>query len=258
MSAVLEVRGLQVSRGSKRVLNDVSLRLETGKIVAVLGPNGAGKSSLVLAMSGVLPIAAGAVLIDGAALGRAAPHEVRRAGIAAIPEGHQVLTALNVLDNLRVAGCALAPRELGAAIERALQVFPELRELQARAAGMLSGGQRQMVALAQALMSRPRFILVDEMSLGLAPLIIARLMKVLQALAAEGCGILLIEQFTHVALRLADHVYVMNRGRVQFEGPPSEIEANPGLLHATYLAQEAPPAPSAGGHSVRTRTEGIQ
>ncbi len=236
MTSLLEVRGLQVSRGAKRVLNDVSLRLETGKIVAVLGPNGAGKSSLVLAMSGVLPLDAGAVLVDGVALGRAAPHEVRRAGIAAIPEGHQVLTGLSVRDNLRVAGCVLAPGEVGAAIERTLQVFPELRELQPRDAGTLSGGQRQMVALAQALMSRPRFILVDEMSLGLAPLIVARLMKVLQTLAAGGCGVLLIEQFTHVALQLADHAYVMNRGRIHFEGAPAEIEANPQLLHAAYLA----------------------
>lgn len=236
MTTLLEVRGLQVSRGAKRVLNNVSLRLETGKIVAVLGPNGAGKSSLVLAMSGVLPLDAGEVLVDGVALGRAAPHEVRRAGIAAIPEGHQVLTGLSVRDNLRVAGCVLAPGEVGAAIERTLQVFPELRELQPRDAGTLSGGQRQMVALAQALMSRPRFILVDEMSLGLAPLIVARLMKVLQTLATEGCGVLLIEQFTHVALQLADHAYVMNRGRIHFEGAPAEIEANPQLLHAAYLA----------------------
>jgi branched-chain amino acid transport system ATP-binding protein len=236
VTTLLEVRGLQVSRGAKRVLNNVSLRLETGKIVAVLGPNGAGKSSLVLAMSGVLPLDAGEVLVDGVALGRAAPHEVRRAGIAAIPEGHQVLTGLSVRDNLRVAGCVLAPGEVGAAIERTLQVFPELRELQPRDAGTLSGGQRQMVALAQALMSRPRFILVDEMSLGLAPLIVARLMKVLQTLATEGCGVLLIEQFTHVALQLADHAYVMNRGRIHFEGAPAEIEANPQLLHAAYLA----------------------
>ncbi|ODV09970.1 MAG: ABC transporter ATP-binding protein [Rubrivivax sp. SCN 70-15] len=236
MTSVLEVRDLCASRGGKPVLTDVSLRLESGRIAAVLGPNGAGKSSLVLAMSGVLPLDAGEVLVDGVALGRAAPHEVRRAGIAAIPEGHQVLTGLSVRDNLRVAGCVLAPGEVGAAIERTLQVFPELRELQPRDAGTLSGGQRQMVALAQALMSRPRFILVDEMSLGLAPLIVARLMKVLQTLAAEGCGVLLIEQFTHVALQLADHAYVMNRGRIHFEGAPAEIEANPQLLHAAYLA----------------------
>jgi branched-chain amino acid transport system ATP-binding protein len=236
MSSTLEVRALCASRGAKPVLTDISLRLESGRIAAVLGPNGAGKSSLVLAMSGVLPIDAGAVLVDGVALGRAAPHEVRRAGIAAIPEGHQVLTGLSVVDNLRVAGCALAPRELETEIERALEVFPELRELQPRNAGTLSGGQRQMVALAQALMSRPRFILVDEMSLGLAPLIVARLMKVLQTLAAGGCGVLLIEQFTHVALQLADHAYVMNRGRIHFEGPPAQIEANPQLLHAAYLA----------------------
>jgi branched-chain amino acid transport system ATP-binding protein len=247
VSAVLEVRGLHLSRAARPVLHGVSLRLLAGHIVAVLGPNGAGKSSLVMAISGMLPIDAGEVLVDGVALDRSAPHRVRHAGIAAIAEGHRVLTALSVLDNLRVAGCTLPAPELATEVERALEVFPELRELLPRLAGTLSGGQRQMVALAQALIGRPRFILVDEMSLGLAPLIVARLMKVLQELAAAGCGILLIEQFTHVALRLAHHVYVMNRGRVHFEGPPSAIEADPGVLHAAYLGHEPVPHEAKAG-----------
>ncbi len=238
MRAALEVHKLCLRRGSKRVLTEVSMRVEGGRIVAVLGPNGAGKSSLVLGMSGALPVESGSVRVDGRELVGAAAHEVRRAGVAAIPEGHQVLTALTVQDNLRVAGCTLGATDLASELERALQVFPELRELLQRRAGSLSGGQRQMVALAQALISRPRFVLVDEMSLGLAPLVVARLMKVLQGLATEGCGVLLIEQFTHVALRLADYAYVMNRGRVYFEGTPAQIEADSDVLRSAYLAYE--------------------
>jgi branched-chain amino acid transport system ATP-binding protein len=236
MSAVLEISNLHVVRGNKRILTDMSMRLESGKTVALLGPNGAGKSSLVLAMAGVLPVASGTITLDGQNLANLPPDAVRRAGIAAILEGHQVLTALTVEENLRVAGAVLALAELEAQLGEAFAVFPELRELRNRLAGTLSGGQQQMLAVAQALMARPKFILADEMSLGLAPLIIKRLMKVLEALAEKGCGVLLIEQFTHVALRLADYVYVVNRGRVHFQGLPAEVAANPRVLHEAYLA----------------------
>lgn len=236
MSAILEIGNLNVVRGRKPVLRDLSLRLEAGKTVALLGPNGAGKSSLVLAMAGVLPIASGTVTLDGQNLANLAPDAIRRAGVAAILEGHQVLTDLSVEENLRVAGFYLGQAELMAEMELAYGIFPELRELRKRLAGTLSGGQQQMVAVAHALMARPTFILADELSLGLAPLIVKRLMGVLEALAKRGCGILLIEQFTHVALRLADFVYVINRGRVHFQGSPAEVKANPKVLHEAYLA----------------------
>lgn len=236
MNSVLEIRHLHLERGAKRVLTDLSLRLEAGRTVAVLGPNGAGKSSLVLAIAGVLPLASGSVALDGRDLAQLPADAVRRAGVAAIPEGHQVLTALSVEDNLRAAGSFLGRAELDAGLQRAYEVFPELRQLRVQVAGTLSGGQQQMLAVAQALLARPKFILADELSLGLAPLIIKRLMGVLKALAQEGCGVLLIEQFTHVALQLADYVYVVNRGRVYFHGLPAEVKANPRLLHEAYLA----------------------
>lgn len=236
MSAILEVGNLHVVRGGKPVLTNLSMRLEAGKTIALLGPNGAGKSSLVLAMSGVLPVASGTIALAGQDLANLPPDEIRRAGIAAILEGHQVLTALSVEENLRVAGFCLGQAELAAELDQAYGIFPELRELRRRLAGALSGGQQQMLAVAQALMARPKFILADELSLGLAPVIVKRLMSVLDALADRGCGILLIEQFTHVALRLADYVYVVNRGRVRFQGLPAEVQANPHVLHEAYLA----------------------
>lgn len=236
MSAVLEIGDLTVVRGRKPVLRNMTMRLEAGKTVALLGPNGAGKSSLVLAMAGVLPIASGSIALDGRDLANLPPDAIRGAGIAAILEGHQVLTDLSVEDNLRVAGYYLGQAELMAELERTYGIFPELRDLRKRLAGTLSGGQQQMVAVAHALMARPKFILADELSLGLAPLIVKRLMGVLEALAERGCGILLIEQFTHVALRLADYVYVINRGRVHFQGLPAEVQANPQVLHEAYLA----------------------
>jgi len=236
MSGVLEVSGLTVQRGAKRVIADLSMRLPAGRTVALLGPNGAGKSSLVLALAGALPVASGRILLAGQDLANRPCDAVRSAGVAAILEGHQVLTAMSVEENLRVAGFDLPQRELLAQLEQAWGIFPELRQLRGRLAGTLSGGQQQMVAVAQALMARPRFVLADELSLGLAPLIVRRLTGVLKVLADQGCGILLIEQFTHVALRLADHVYVMNRGRVHFEGDPAEVRANPQVLHEAYLA----------------------
>jgi len=235
MSAVLEVSGLGALRGDKPVLQDVSMRLESGRTVALLGPNGAGKSSLVLALAGSLPIAAGSVSLGGRRLNGLPPHLIRRAGIAAIPEGHRVLTRLTVRENLDVA--AAGDRE--GAVEDAYAIFPELRDLRGRIAGTLSGGEQQMLALAQGLASRPAFLLADEMSLGLAPMIVRRLMAVIEKIAQAGIGVLLIEQFTPVALRLADYAYVMNRGKIRFEGRSGELRANPALLHQAYLSAGA-------------------
>ena len=176
----LAVEALSVARGAKPVLHEVSLTLESGRILALLGPNGAGKSTLVAALAGLLPATAGRVTLDGTPVTGLAPDRIRRAGIAAVPEGHQVLTRLSVRDNVRVA--SRAPGAFAAACA----TFPELAPLAERAADSLSGGEQQMLALAQALVARPRFILADEMSLGLAPVIVRRLMAVVKAAAAAG------------------------------------------------------------------------
>lgn len=232
----LAVTELIVRRGRKTVVDGLSLELASGSITALLGPNGAGKSSLVLALAGVLPVENGSFVCDGAELAGNSPEAIRAAGVAAVPEGHRVLSLLTVDENLRAAGFQLSAAEVKASTDEVYAIFPELAERKGQKAGSMSGGQQQMLALGQALVSRPKFILVDEMSLGLAPLVIRRLMGVLDRLAGGGVGILLIEQFTHLALKHATNAYVMSRGRIQFAGEAAEIARRPEILHDAYFA----------------------
>ncbi|MCF1469500.1 ATP-binding cassette domain-containing protein [Agrobacterium vitis] len=234
--SLLHIRNLKIRRGVKLAVDDLSLSLEPGKVTALLGPNGAGKSSLVLALAGVLPVEGGQIEIDGRPLVGASPNLVRAAGIAAVPEGHRVLAGLSVDDNLRAAGHVHSKVELARALDEIYAIFAELAERKSQRAGSMSGGQQQMLALGQALICRPKFILADEMSLGLAPLIVKRLMSVVTRLAQEGTGVLLIEQFTAVALKLADVAHVMSRGHLVYSGDPAILERDPEILHKAYLA----------------------
>jgi branched-chain amino acid transport system ATP-binding protein len=236
MTKALSVSGLTVARGGKPIIHGVDVEIPPGKITALLGANGAGKSSLVLSIAGALPVERGQITLDGKSINGLRPENVRRLGVVAVPEGHRVLGELTVDENLRVAGTAFGRRELDAAVERALDMFPELRSRLSARAGTLSGGQQQMLVLAQAIVSEPRYILADELSFGLAPMIVARLVPVLEAFAAKGIGVLLIEQFTHIALRISHHAYVMERGRIRFSGAPDVLRQNPDILHSAYLA----------------------
>lgn len=231
------ISSLSVRRGSKLVVDDLSLALEPGRITALLGPNGAGKSSLVLALAGVLPIEKGGVEIGGRTMAGQAPEAIRAAGLAAVPEGHRVLSGMSVHDNLLAAGFGHRANVAADAVADVYAIFPELAERKAQKAGSMSGGQQQMLALGQALVARPKFILADEMSLGLSPLIVKRLMGVVVKLAEQGTGILLIEQFTHIALKIAHHANVMSRGRLTFSGAPQRLVDEPEILHRAYLAQ---------------------
>ena len=236
MSEGLSVTALQVSRAAKPIIHGIDLAIAPGKITALLGANGAGKSSLVLSIVGALPITGGQITLDGKSIVGMRPEAVRRLGVAAVPEGHRVLTDLTVQENLLVAGSNLSRPELDKAVEQALDTFPELKQRYTVRAGALSGGQQQMVVLAQAIVSQPRYILADELSFGLAPVIVARLVPVLEAFAARGIGVLLIEQFTHIALKISHFAYVMERGRIRFSGAPKELEQNMDILHSAYLA----------------------
>jgi len=236
MSHALSVSGLTVARGGKPIIHGVDVEIPPGKITALLGANGAGKSSLVLSIAGALPIERGQITLDGKPIRGLRPENVRRLGVVAVPEGHRVLTELTVEENLRVAGTALKRRALDDAVERALDTFPELKPRLTARAGTLSGGQQQMLVLAQAIVSEPRYILADELSFGLAPMIVARLVPVLESFAAKGIGVLLIEQFTHIALRISHYAYVMERGRIRFSGEPDALRQNPDILHSAYLA----------------------
>jgi branched-chain amino acid transport system ATP-binding protein len=232
----LMIKDLRVRRGGKLVVDSLSMTLDSGRITSLLGPNGAGKSSLVLALGGVLPIDGGVIELNGQSVGGKTPEFIRRAGVAAVPEGHRILSGLSVEDNLQAAGFFHSPATVQAAVADVYGTFPELAERRGQKAGSMSGGQQQMLALGQALVARPKFILADEMSLGLAPLIVKRLMGVVAKLAAQGTGILLIEQFTGVALDLAADVHVMSRGRFTYSGSPRPLIDDPEILHRSYLA----------------------
>jgi branched-chain amino acid transport system ATP-binding protein len=233
--SVLALHELTVARGGRPVVHGVSLEIPPGEVTALLGPNGAGKSSLVLAVGGVLRPSSGSVLLDDRDLAGRRPELIRRAGVAVVPEGRRLLPDLTVSDNMRVATYSLTPQEARAGRAYARALFPELDKRLAVPARSLSGGEQQMLVLAQALVSKPRFVLIDELSLGLAPVIVQRLVPTIRTVAESGVGVLLIEQFATVALGLAERAYIMDRGRIRFAGPASDLRAAPELLRTAYL-----------------------
>ena len=235
----LSFDGLSVARGGRAVLHDVSISVAPGEVTALLGPNGAGKSTLVLAVGGVLRPTSGTVALGELDLTRRRPEQVRAAGVAIVPEGRQLLPNLTVEENLRVATYALRRDEARSGIAYALELFPELGKRMRVPTRSLSGGEQQMVVLAQALVSRPKMILVDELSLGLAPLIVKRLVPTLESVAATGVGVLLIEQFAHVALGLANTAYVIEGGRIRYHGTAAELKSRPEVLQTAYLRRES-------------------
>jgi branched-chain amino acid transport system ATP-binding protein len=236
----LSLKDVSVARGGHTVVHEVSLDVTPGEVTALLGPNGAGKSSLVLAVGGVLKPLGGSVAMDGRELAARRPEKIRQAGLAIVPEGRRLLRELTVEDNLRVATYSLSRPQAKAGRERALELFPELEKRLTTAAGSLSGGEQQMVVLAQALVSQPRYVIIDELSLGLAPVVVQRLIPTIRSVAEVGIGVLLIEQFATVALGLAERAYVMEGGRIRYEGAAQELREKPELLHSAYLFRGAP------------------
>ena len=247
----LKIDGVSVARGGRPVVHEVSLDIPAGEITALLGPNGAGKSSLVLAIGGVLRTLGGRVLLGDDDLTRRRPESIRGAGVAIVPEGRRLLPDLSVEDNIKVSTYTLPRSQAKEGVAYALELFPALEKRWKATARSLSGGEQQMVVLAQALVSRPRVVVVDELSLGLAPVIVKRLMPTLQAVAQDGVGILLIEQFAHVALGVANSAYVIEGGRIRDHGTAQQLRDNPERLHSAYLLREhvatvdAPPSETA-------------
>jgi branched-chain amino acid transport system ATP-binding protein len=234
MSALL-LRDLTVERGGRPVVKDVSVEIPAGQVTALLGPNGAGKSTLVLAVGGVLRPKVGAILLDEVDLTGRRPERIRQAGVAIVPEGRRLLPDLTVEDNLRVASYAVSREQAQAGRKQVLELFPQLGQRLAALARTLSGGEQQMVVLAQALISAPQYMLIDELSLGLAPVVVSRLIPVIRTIAESGTGVLLIEQFATVALGLANQAHVMEGGRIRFSGPATELRDHPELLQSAYL-----------------------
>ncbi len=234
---MLEVAGLQVNYGAIRAVRDVSLTLAEGELVTLLGANGAGKSSTLMCIAGALPAAAGSIQLEGADVTAARPEAMARKGVATVPETRDVFPDLTVDENLQLGAYTRRSDSKGIAEDRAKMfgMFPVLAERSDQPAGTLSGGEQQMLVVARAMMSRPRILLLDEPSLGLAPTIVDQIFDMIAALKRSGLTILLVEQNAAKALSVADRAYVMRLGRIEAEGTAAEIAAATDLK-ALYLA----------------------
>lgn len=225
----LVLDSVTVSRGAGPVISEVSLRVAPGAITALVGPNGAGKTSLLESVSGIVAASGGTISVDGESIAKLTRVQRARRGIVHIEQGRAIFPSLTVQENIRLT----AGSQEG--VDEALAQFPELEKRRNSASGLLSGGEQQMVVLARAFASKPRFLLIDEMSLGLAPVVFMRLLPLITQFAASGVGVLLVEQFTHLALGVAADATVVSGGRVTYAGPSAALQASPQLLHRAYL-----------------------
>ena len=240
--AALEIRSLRVAYGGVRALHDVSLTVPRGAVVALLGPNGAGKSTTLRTVSGVMRAETGTVSSFGHRIDRMPAYRIARMGVVHVPEGRGIFPSLDVRENLEMAAEGTQGRGNGAdsggsAIDEATQMFPVLGNRLRQTAGSLSGGEQQMLALARAIMARPRLLMVDEISMGLAPIVVGHLFEALRTIAATGASLLLVEQYVETALELADYVYVMDKGVVVDVGEPNDMRSS--NLAAAYLGGAA-------------------
>jgi branched-chain amino acid transport system ATP-binding protein len=240
--AALEITGLRVSYGGVRALHDVSITVPRGAVVALLGPNGAGKSTTLRTISGVMRPEEGAITAFGRRIDRVPAYRIARMGVVHVPEGRGIFPSLDVRENLEMAaegttGRANGPESDRSAIDEATEMFPVLGNRLRQTAGSLSGGEQQMLALARAIMARPRLLMVDEISMGLAPIVVGHLFEALRAIAATGASLLLVEQYVETALELADYVYVMDKGVIVDVGEPNDMRAS--NLAAAYLGGTA-------------------
>ena len=225
----LVLDGVTVSRGAGPVISDVSLTVHGGEVLALVGPNGAGKTSLIESVSGVTPHSSGSLTLDGEPIDKLSRVARARRGIVHIEQGRAVFPSLTVRENISLTA------RTSAELDVVLAQFPELEKRIDSPTALLSGGEQQMVVLARAFAAKPRVLLIDEMSLGLAPVVFMRLMPIVKSIAESGVGVLLVEQFTQLALGLAREAVVVAGGRVSFQGTSEQLKADPELLHRAYL-----------------------
>ena len=235
---LLSVAALESGYGKIRVLHGIDFQVEAGEVVALLGPNGAGKSTMLRALSGLLPVNAGYIRFGGRDMTNATPREAARAGLVHVIEGHRVFTQISVTDNLLLAGYDLSRGERTARIEEALSFFPEIAEKRHERGGALSGGQQQMLTVAQGLVRRPRLLMLDEPSAGLSPVLVDRVLDVIAQLRKQGTAVLLVEQLLEKALATADRVYALVQGHVVLEAPTTESDL-PRRLEQAYFGHQA-------------------
>jgi branched-chain amino acid transport system ATP-binding protein len=231
---VLSVENLTSSYGRIEVLHGVSIEVDAGEIVALVGGNGAGKTTLLRAISGVQPIRGGRIMYQGRAIERMVAHERVALGIAQVPEGRQVFAPLSVEDNLKLGAWTKPMSNVAMELEPVYELFPQLADLRNTAAGTLSGGQQQMLAVGRALMAKPQLLLLDEPSMGLAPLLVDQILKTVARLKSTGLTVLLVEQNARAALDIADRGYVIETGKIGMSGTSAELLAD-GRVQAAYL-----------------------
>ena len=232
---MLEVRDLQVAYGAAPALWGVSLDVRGGELLCVVGPNGAGKTTLINTLAGILRARAGRIVFEGHDITQLAPHRYCEAGIAIVPEGRRLFTRMSVRENLELGSYLPAAKARRAqSLEAAIELFPVLKEKLASPAGELSGGQQQMVAIARALMARPRLLLLDEPSLGLSPLIVTDMFAAIRRINAEGMSVLMVEQNVVMAMGVSTRAYVLEEGRIVADGAPDALLARPEIQRA-YL-----------------------
>jgi len=235
MSKILQISGMRVHYGVVEAVKGIDLSLERGEITTLLGANGAGKSTTLLALSGLLKPTEGSIRFDGVELGSLPPYRIVASGVIQVPEGREILTTLTVKENLLLGAHRRRDwQKIGVDLEAMLVRFPRLRDRLYTAAGNLSGGEQQVLAIARALMAKPRLLLLDEPSMGLAPIIVAEIFEVLRTLNEQGLTIFLVEQNARQALGIAHNGYVMENGRIILSGPAGELVANPKVVDA-YL-----------------------
>lgn len=236
----MSVDNVVTSYGMIKALNGVSLIAESGKITCLLGPNGAGKTTLMFTITGILKAQAGTITLDGKELTRQSPVKIVEHGIALVPENRLVFSRMTVRENLETGAYLRVGKnrnDIADDLERTFARFPALKERSDQLAGTLSGGEQQMLAIGRALMARPRILLMDEPSLGLAPLIVKEIFRIVEELNQAGVTILLVEQNARMALRVAHHFYLLEQGRITFSGTPGELEEEE-VIHRAYLGSQ--------------------
>ncbi len=235
MTALLAVKGLEIAYGKILAVKGIDLEVGEGEVVSLIGANGAGKSTTLRAISGLLRARAGTISFEGRAIERLSPHRIARQGLVQVPEGRQIFIDMSVLENLRMGAYGEPSRaRVKQRLDQAFDLFPRLAERRQQVAGLLSGGEQQMLAMGRALMAEPRMLLLDEPSMGLAPLLVDEIFELILRLKGEKRTILLVEQNANLALEVSDRAYVLETGRIRLSGPAAKVAADPAVL-AAYL-----------------------